>query len=241
METLKNRLKDISAGRVLDVGVGRGQFAWIMAENFKEYDEIIGIDVNAKILKKAEENLSQFRVKLQLMSGDKLEFEDDYFDTVTIAQVLHHIPTKEDISKMFLEMKRVLKPGGLFIVKEMFCDNHEGAGQVVVDYHHFIADIDAILGKNHFKTLKRNEILEITNNVGLESIEDFDFLFDYKIKKDKKSISSFLDKIDKRVNTIEDYDEYGEIKQRAEEIKENVKKFGLSYEKEVIIIGRKPL
>ena len=68
MKRLKERLSTISAGKVLDIGVGRGQFAWIMAESFKDYEEIIGIDVNPKILEKAKKNLEQFN-NIELKRG----------------------------------------------------------------------------------------------------------------------------------------------------------------------------
>ena len=42
-------------------------------------------------------------------TGDALPLADNSFDHVTIADVLHHF---NNIEKTFVEIKRVLKPGG---------------------------------------------------------------------------------------------------------------------------------
>ncbi len=45
----------------------------------------------------------------------KIPFEDNTFDLITCFGVLHHIA---NVSDVFREIKRVLKPGGLFIFRE---------------------------------------------------------------------------------------------------------------------------
>lgn len=239
MKNLQAKLSTISGGKVLDVGIGRGQFAWIMADSFKDYEEIIGIDVNPKILETAGKNLKQFNVTLELMSGSNIEFEDNSFDTVSIAQTIHHIPSKDEINNILMGMKRVLKPGGLFIIKEMFSDNKEEAQLSIVEYHHWIADIDRILGKNHFRTFKKQEIIDMTMELSLKDLETFEFLFDEKIEAEDEEFQRFFNKIDKRTESVKGYVMYEDIKKRGEAIKERVLKTGLSYEKEIIIMGRK--
>ncbi|MCM1991712.1 class I SAM-dependent methyltransferase [Oceanirhabdus seepicola] len=239
MKKLIEKLQTISAGKVLDVGVGRGQFAWIMAENFKDYDEILGVDMNSKMLEKAKNNLSQFRVRLEQMDGNNIEFDDNSFDTVSIAQVLHHIPSKEEIYQILSEMKRVLKPGGLFIIKEMFSDNHEGAYKITVDFHHWIAEIDGVLGKNHFKTFKKQEIIDIANKLNLNGVEISEFLFDEGIDTSENRLENFTNKIDKRIESVRCHEEFEELKEKGEAIRKRALNTGIGYEKEVIIIGTK--
>jgi SAM-dependent methyltransferase len=51
-------------------------------------------------------------------SVEKYPFDDNHFDLVTAFMTLHHIPNVELIVK---EIFRVLKPGGLFFIKEHDC------------------------------------------------------------------------------------------------------------------------
>jgi len=48
-----------------------------------------------------------------VMNAESLKFGDGCFDTVCVANSLHHF---ENVDRALSEMKRVLKPGGLFIV-----------------------------------------------------------------------------------------------------------------------------
>ena len=61
-------------------------------------------------------------------SADKLPYPDETFDIVTCSQSFHHYPYPE---KAMLEAKRVLKPGGLYILSDTgiggigaWIDNH---------------------------------------------------------------------------------------------------------------------
>ncbi len=53
-------------------------------------------------------------VNLVAGNADNLPFEDETFDFVCLDGVLPHIPTIEQVEKIFLEMSRVTKNGGYF-------------------------------------------------------------------------------------------------------------------------------
>jgi len=55
------------------------------------------------------------RIFFTCTDGEKLNFRDESFDIVTNAFALRNI---KNLDKAFLEMKRVLKPGGLFMSLE---------------------------------------------------------------------------------------------------------------------------
>ena len=102
LETLGPCLKHLAerSARLLEIGGGNGLQAKLLAEmGF----EVISIDPSPR-------KPSLFDVQ----TGDctKIEFDDDSFDVVFSSNVLEHVA---DLSKGLVEMKRVLRPGGIMI------------------------------------------------------------------------------------------------------------------------------
>ena len=98
-------------GRVLDVGCGNGSL--INAISKKRKIEAYGIDISPKMI---EECRSRYNgVNFEVSTGERIAFADDYFDTITICCVLHHLNNPR---KFFEEARRVVKPGGILIVGE---------------------------------------------------------------------------------------------------------------------------
>ncbi|WP_082174055.1 methyltransferase domain-containing protein [Clostridium niameyense] len=103
---------DVNNKKILDVGTGTGK---VLKTLYNKYPEgnYYGIDVSAGMMSKIDAslgfNLSQSKVE------DLSLFEDNSFDVVTARMILHH---SEDLNKAFREVKRILKPGGKFIVCE---------------------------------------------------------------------------------------------------------------------------
>ena len=64
-----------------------------------------------------------FDVKWQIVSGEKLPFEDESFDVVTSFSVIEH---QKDKRMAVNEMVRVLKPGGLFAISFDVCESELG-------------------------------------------------------------------------------------------------------------------
>ena len=72
-------------------------------------------------------------VKIVRYEGSKLPFPDQSFNIVLCLQVLHHIENLETIIK---EIRRILKPNGIFIIKEH--DNVSSNMTKLIDIEHFI-------------------------------------------------------------------------------------------------------
>jgi len=95
--------------KVLDIGCGTGEFANL----FSKFD-YYGIDISIKYIKyAAENNKGNFKV----MDATKLEFPDNNFNYILIMAILHHLDD-DRISKVLLEARRVLKPGGKILIME---------------------------------------------------------------------------------------------------------------------------
>ena len=95
-------------GRVLEVGCGAGG----MAKAIKFYRpglDVSGIDISKKAINQARKNSSG--VKFSQGNVYKLPFRDKSFDAVLMFDLLEHL---DDPPKSLLEIRRVLKPGGIF-------------------------------------------------------------------------------------------------------------------------------
>ncbi len=106
--------------RVLDVGCGEGRHA--ISAYLSADVHVIGLDLSERDLDTARQRLQEFvgdeaptekSCTFVHGSGHALPFEDNSFDKVICAEVLEHIP---DYQSFLTEIRRVLKPGGLFAV-----------------------------------------------------------------------------------------------------------------------------
>jgi len=51
------------------------------------------------------------------LDASSLPFKDASFDVVTSIAMFHHLPTKKDRLNFLKEVRRVLKPGGISVIK----------------------------------------------------------------------------------------------------------------------------
>lgn len=100
-------LKD-HLGRLLDYGCGNGEFLSRVSDRC---DECQGVDVDAAALP-ADGAVGNATCR-HVPAGGKLPFPDDYFDTVTILEVIEHVASER---RVLDELTRVLKPGGRLLL-----------------------------------------------------------------------------------------------------------------------------
>ena len=117
--TFRDSLNPIHAKRVLDVATGVGQFAGLLAAHLGGFDEIVGIDTSAEAIERAREQFDDPRIRFECIDAVRMPYPDDSFDAVAISNSLHHM---EDLPAVFDEMRRVLAPGGDWVVMEMHDD-----------------------------------------------------------------------------------------------------------------------
>ncbi len=99
---------------VLDLGCGTGRFTVPMAEHGAA---VTGFDISPAMLARMQANAADHGQVVSAREGDMahLPFADDTFDAVTSMLALMHVPV-EDRQQVFLEVARVLKPGGCFVL-----------------------------------------------------------------------------------------------------------------------------
>lgn len=94
--------------RVLDVGIGTGFIALLLAELGHE---VIGVDISEEMLRIAREKARKLNienVEFHLADAEELPFPDNTFDAVVARHVIWALPNPE---KAYSEWKRVLRPG----------------------------------------------------------------------------------------------------------------------------------
>lgn len=111
------QLKDLKPKRILDIATGTGDFAVALLKLNPE--EIIGVDISSGMLEVGNQKMKNrgFDNKISLVLGDSenLQFEDAYFDGVTVAFGVRNF---ENLEKGLGDMLRVIKPGGRAVILE---------------------------------------------------------------------------------------------------------------------------
>jgi len=169
MDPIIDKLANRHGGKILDVATGHGDFLKLLTESFAGYEDAIGVDT-------AEDRLNAAR-KLELrgttflnMSADQLDFPDEHFDTVSIRHSLHHLDKPELALR---ECRRVLKPGGLFILCEVFQSPGTELPNSQRHLHHWWAAVDRTQGKSHYDTFTAKQLLSFVEALDLNIDESF--------------------------------------------------------------------
>ncbi|MHA1925897.1 MAG: class I SAM-dependent methyltransferase, partial [Candidatus Thorarchaeota archaeon] len=119
MQSKSEKNSELSLAEILDVGTQEGDFINTLMKTLRGYNSFVGIDISPDDLKKAREQFKDDSVDLMEMNAETMSFPDNHFDTVCISYSIHHV---ENIDTVLAEMHRVLKPGGNFIIQELYSD-----------------------------------------------------------------------------------------------------------------------
>ncbi len=245
---VRERLGTISGGDILDVGTQDGDFITTLMKTLRGYNSFVGIDISADDLKKARERFKDAPVDLMEMNAETMSFPDNHFDTVCISYSIHHL---ENIDTVLAEMHRVLRPGGNFIIQELYSDGEQTEAQRLDrDKHNLNVKIDTILGIPHFKALTRQRLKKSVNKVGLRTVEIYECSWSVKCLfcKDardcenplrKENVDSVTKEIDADLARIIDHPSYDELRKEGESLKERVKVTGSSAASVMYFFGKK--
>lgn len=97
---------------VLEIGPGPGRTTDLLRERAKhvtavEMDEALAAELRAR--------LAGANVDVLTGDGSNTGLDPDQFSTVTAFSVLHHMPSSNAQDRLFAELSRVLRPGGVFV------------------------------------------------------------------------------------------------------------------------------
>lgn len=172
--------KDVDS--IVDLGCGAAWYFPILCEYA---DNIIGVDISEDLLQLAEalsEEMELKNVTFKHCKGAKLPFDDDSLSCIFEWDTLHHV---EDIDAILDEIKRVLKPGGMFVGVEPNVFNflmtvyharrrHENRALVINRIH-----LKTLLSKrfDHVEILSNNTVVSYNSDFYQNIINVIDFMF----------------------------------------------------------------
>lgn len=161
---------DLDGLKLLDLGCGLGKFDIYLATNHSV--EILGIDPQEKLIKRALNDLERYqknlkgRVFFQRMRNpnDLKEFPDNSFDIIFSKEALLHVPLEVKES-YFAEVHRVLKPGGKIVLMDWM-----RSGPTFSENTQKMMEMDGIV----FQLLTPLEYQQILEKSGFEKIQHID-------------------------------------------------------------------
>jgi len=160
------------AKNIIDLGSAEGRMLHTIQENYRE-TRCVGVEYDQELVsygKKLFQNLS-------LIQGDieSLGFREDVFDVAIATAVIEHVP---DPSKALQEIKRILVPGGLFILTapDPFWEHlATKVGHLEKEQHHHVmnlSELNNLITKEGFTVIKSEKFM--VSPVGMP----FEFAFE---------------------------------------------------------------
>jgi demethylmenaquinone methyltransferase / 2-methoxy-6-polyprenyl-1,4-benzoquinol methylase len=139
-----------SAPRVLDLGTGTGDLVFDASKASKGNGTFIGLDFSLQMLRLAQIKRGKFShaASTAFVSGSAMTmpFRNNFFDGVMTAFVLRNV---SDLSLLFAEAHRVLKPGGKFVSLDMFPPSATWFSALYsVYFHRVMPRIGALLARD---------------------------------------------------------------------------------------------
>lgn len=228
--------KEIPGKRILDIATGKGgSLAWLV-ETMASQPKGIGIDNGPRVLEAAKAYVDKPNLQFARMDAARLGFSIATFDVVNINNSLHHLDNPEEVLR---EMYRVLRPGGYYIISEMVRDGQTDAQLTHVKLHHWWAEIDRSLGIPHYKTLTREEIMDLAKVLNLSNRQSYEYVaqdhdpFDKALQEELNLvINLYLERAKKLPH-------YPELETQGEALRERLKTIGLAWATQLILIGCK--
>ncbi len=223
---------------VLDVATGSGNFAAHLRTEYQGIGAITCVDVSSKGLERSREALNKIDGMLTVcMDSAEMAFRDGSFDMVCISNSLHHMARLDDT---LAEMMRVLRPGGYFLVREMYSDNQTEAQMTHVLMHKWWASIDTLNGISHFSTFPRGKILRLCSDLGLEELISSDYSLLDSDPVDKETLDHVNGAIDAYIGRTEYLENNSELVRVGEQLRERLISVGFQGATSLTLLGRKP-
>jgi SAM-dependent methyltransferase len=234
-DPINQALCEAPGGRLLDLATGSGTYLDYLLDMLVDVTYAVGIDTTLPALKAAYRNLDGDAGVAQMSTG-AMGFATDAMDTVSMSNSLHHLP---DFVTTFMEIRRVLRPGGRFIFSEMFKNDQSETQMGHVKLHHWAAEVDRALGIPHEETYTREELLVLLSGLDLNNVKSFNYadmdadpLESGKIAK----LDKVIDQVKQRAKGLPNE---RKLREDGEKVRAYIHKVGFQSSTQLVYIGER--
>jgi len=105
----------IGGRHVLDVGCGRGGTVATLLRYYSPR-AVVGVDLSPAAISFCRRSQHDRRARFEVGDAQRLTFPDSSFDVVTNLESSHCYP---DVGAFYAEVRRVLRPGGIFLYTDL--------------------------------------------------------------------------------------------------------------------------
>src|SRR5262249_6601343 len=100
---------------VLEVGPGYGATTDVFRERV---EQLTAVEIDAELAETLRDRLVGSNVLIVLGDATSLTFDADRFTGATCFHMLHHVPSSALQDRIFSEIARVVRPGGVFVAAD---------------------------------------------------------------------------------------------------------------------------
>ena len=105
-------LRDIDLGdRVLEIGPGPGLTTDVVARDVRS---LTAVEIDADLAARLRDRFAGTNVTVETGDATELPYPDGTFTGAVSFTMLHHVPSAELQDRLLREVRRVLRPGGVF-------------------------------------------------------------------------------------------------------------------------------
>lgn len=238
MKDVFSGLQKLDIPYVLDAATGRGEFINVLKKNLRSYTQIIGVDTSEKSVNYAQKLFPENDVEIYRMDLEGLKFEDGHFGLVCMSNSLHHMQNPD---KVFSEMVRVLAPGGMLLITEMYRDGEQSEPQRThIMMHHWMASVDRSMGISHNETYTRQEIISMVKKLHLKDLHVEDFYYPTDNPKDARNCESLHNNCNETFKRLEGIPGGEQMILEGKEIIHRIQQFGCASPCRLLITAIKP-
>jgi ubiquinone/menaquinone biosynthesis C-methylase UbiE len=122
MDAIGRHLPHARAGlTILDLGAGTGRFARLLADAFAA--DVVAVEPSAGMRAEAERHSAHPRIVYREGGATAIPAPDATFDCALLSMVIHHVG---DVGACARELHRVVRPGGLVFIRNVFSGRLDG-------------------------------------------------------------------------------------------------------------------
>jgi ubiquinone/menaquinone biosynthesis C-methylase UbiE len=159
-------------GHVLDVGTGTARIPILLCQMRPQW-QVTGIDLSKNMLRLGAENIQraglETRIRLEYVDAKQMPYADRHFDMVVSNSIVHHLP---DPLPFLKELKRVLKPGGGILLRDLLRPEDEVGVDALVSQigPEYSPHQRQLFRDSLCAAFRLEEVQQMVDNAGLEGV-----------------------------------------------------------------------